>query len=52
MEDWGGAPVTVVSDTKYVYDGWRVIMELDALNDDQMTRQYAWGWTLPARSGR
>ena len=38
-----GTPTAV---TKYVYDGWRVIMELDGLNNDVVTRKYTWGLDL------
>ncbi len=38
-----GTPTAV---TKYVYDGWRVIMELDGLNNDAITRKYTWGLDL------
>lgn len=40
--DWTG-PAAV---TKYVYDGWRVIMELDGLDEDAVTRRYTWGLDL------
>jgi RHS repeat-associated protein len=39
-------------DVKYVYDGWRVIMELDGLNSDAVTRKYAWGLDLAGQSGQ
>ncbi len=49
-EDWDGP----VQDTKYVNDGWRVIEELDGLdqvNPDATTRQYTWGLDLAAQAG-
>jgi RHS repeat-associated protein len=39
-------------DTKYVYDGWRVIMELDGLNGDAVTRKYTWGLDLAGLNGQ
>ncbi len=32
--------------TKFVYDGWRVIMELDGLNGDAVIRKHTWGLDL------
>jgi len=49
-EEWDGP----VMDTKYVYDGWRVIEELngmDPVNPDATTRQYTWGLDLAAQAG-
>ena len=43
---WG----TPTAETKYVYDGWRVIMELDGLNNDVVTRKYTWGLDLSGSS--
>ncbi|HNQ25007.1 MAG TPA: RHS repeat-associated core domain-containing protein, partial [Phycisphaerae bacterium] len=31
---------------KFVYDGWRVIMELDGSNDDAVLRKHTWGLDL------
>ncbi len=39
---WGNP----TAETKYVYDGWRVIMELDGLNSDAVTRRFTWGLDL------
>ena len=39
---WGNP----TAETKYVYDGWRVIMELDGLNSDAVTRKFTWGLDL------
>jgi RHS repeat-associated protein len=53
--DWDGqalawtGPVEV---TKYVYDGWRVIMELDGLAGDIPTRKFSWGLDLAAQAGQ
>ena len=38
-----GSPTAV---TKFVYDGWRVIMELDGLNSDAISRKHTWGLDL------
>jgi hypothetical protein len=29
-----------------VYDGWRVILELDALDDNRVNRKFTWGLDL------
>jgi RHS repeat-associated protein len=53
--DWDGqalawtGPVEV---TKYVYNGWRVIMELDGLAGDIPTRKFSWGLDLAAQAGQ
>jgi uncharacterized protein RhaS with RHS repeats len=53
--DWDGqalawtGPVEV---TKYVYNGWRVIMELDGLAGDIPTRKFSWGLDLSAQAGQ
>ena len=50
----GAAWVGPMMDTKYVYDGWRVIEELngvDPVNPDATTRQYTWGLDLAAQAG-
>ncbi len=39
---WGSP----IAETKYVYDGWRVIMELDGLNNDAVIRKFTWGLDL------
>ncbi|MCG8407086.1 MAG: hypothetical protein MI923_17965 [Phycisphaerales bacterium] len=37
----------VVSDnTRFVYDGWNVVLELDGNNEDAILRKYAWGLDL------
>jgi RHS repeat-associated protein len=45
---WGATPT---SDTRFVYDGWNVLMELDGLNTGgtgipQAVRKYTWGLDL------
>ncbi len=36
---------------KFIYDGWRPIMELDALDDDAVIRSYTWGLDLSGLVG-
>jgi RHS repeat-associated protein len=45
---WSTSPE---SDVRFVYDGWRVIMELDGLNADAVTRKYTWGLDLAGLNG-
>jgi RHS repeat-associated protein len=46
-EEWDGP----VQDTKYVYNGWTIIEELDGNDSDAVTRQYTWGLDLAAQAG-
>lgn len=39
----GGWPTTPTSDTRFVYDGWNLILELDALNSNAVQRKFTWG---------
>jgi len=34
------------SDTRYVYDGWNVVLELDGANSNAVAKQYTWGLDL------
>ena len=34
------------SDTRFLYDGWNLLTELDALNSNTLVRSYAWGLDL------
>jgi len=47
---WNGSawvpPVNECAVRKFVYDGWRVIMELDGSNGDAVLRQHTWGLDL------
>jgi RHS repeat-associated protein len=36
----------VVKDTKQLYDGWNLLLELDGLNADQIVHSYVWGLDL------
>jgi YD repeat-containing protein len=38
-----GVAWVLVEDRKFVYDGWLLLMELDGLNGDAITREYTWG---------
>jgi RHS repeat-associated protein len=44
-----GSTWTIASTTKYVYDGWRVVLELNGLNSVQ--RKYTWGLDLAGLNG-
>ncbi len=41
--DWN---TTAETDLRFVYDGWNVILVLDGLNSNAVTRQYTWGLDL------
>ncbi len=41
--DWN---TTAEADLRFVYDGWNVILVLDGLNSNAVTRQYTWGLDL------
>ncbi len=34
------------ADTRFVYDGWNLLMEIDALNSNAILRKYTWGLDL------
>ncbi len=36
----------IKKDTRFVYDGWNVVMELDGLDSNEILRRYAWGLDL------
>ena len=40
---WQATPTRHV---KYLWDGWRMLMELDGLNDDAVIRKYTWSLDL------
>ncbi|TWT45276.1 tRNA(Glu)-specific nuclease WapA precursor [Phycisphaerae bacterium RAS1] len=42
---------TLVLDRRYVYDGWRVVLELDGLNSNAILRKYTWGLDLAGLGG-
>ncbi|TWT45268.1 tRNA3(Ser)-specific nuclease WapA precursor [Phycisphaerae bacterium RAS1] len=49
--DTGEDEWTLVLDRRYVYDGWRVLLELDGLNSNAIIRKYTWGLDLAGLSG-
>jgi RHS repeat-associated protein len=42
---------TLARDIKFVYDGWNLIAELNALASDAVLRKYTWGLDLSGQSG-
>lgn len=48
-QDWTATPAT---DIRFVYNGWLLLMEFDALNSDAPLRKYTHGLDLPALNGR
>jgi RHS repeat-associated protein len=45
---WGTNPVT---HTKYVWDGWLLLEELNALSSNAVTKKYTWGLDLAGLNG-
>lgn len=43
---WDGAVWAVASHTLFVYDGWNLLAELDALGSNRLIRSYGWGIDL------
>ncbi|RIK66448.1 MAG: hypothetical protein DCC65_09915 [Planctomycetota bacterium] len=42
----GAWRTTPESDTRFIYDGWNVVLKLDALDDNAVIRKYTWGLDL------
>ncbi len=59
VSSWTGSAWTVVSETKYVWAGWLMLMELDGLSDcstpgaptECVVRKYTWGLDLAGQTG-
>ncbi len=39
------------ADVKFVYHGWRLLVELDGANSDVVTHKYTWGLDLSGQLG-
>jgi RHS repeat-associated protein len=44
--NWDGAAWQLGSSTRFLYDGWNMIAELDALNSNSLVRTHTWGADL------
>jgi RHS repeat-associated protein len=44
--NWNGSTWTLTSHTLFVYDGWNLLAELNALSSNAAVRTYAWGLDL------
>jgi len=42
----GAWPTTPTTDTRFIYDGWNLVLELDALNSNAVQRKFTWGLDL------
>ncbi|TWT45273.1 tRNA(Glu)-specific nuclease WapA precursor [Phycisphaerae bacterium RAS1] len=42
---------SLTKDVRFVYDGWRVLLELDGLNSNAIIRKYTWGLDLAGLNG-
>ncbi|MEW6252076.1 MAG: RHS repeat-associated core domain-containing protein [Planctomycetota bacterium] len=45
---WNPSPYAI---RRYVWDGWRLVLELDGLNQDAVVRKYTWGLDLAGQHG-
>jgi RHS repeat-associated protein len=46
VSNWNGATWVVASNTSFLYDGWNMLAELNALNGNAAGKTYAWGLDL------
>ncbi len=44
--NWSGSEWVLASSTLFLYDGWNMLAELDALNSNAAVRTYVWGIDL------
>ncbi|MCG8406928.1 MAG: hypothetical protein MI923_17155 [Phycisphaerales bacterium] len=50
-EQWNGSDWTPQEYTQFIYDGWNVLMERDALAEYQILRRFTWGLDLSGQNG-
>jgi RHS repeat-associated protein len=46
VSNWDGTTWVVSSNVVFLYDGWNLIAEMDALNSNAVVRTYVWGLDL------
>ena len=46
VSNWNGAVYVIASSTLFLYDGWNLIAEMDALNSNAVVCTYVWGLDL------
>jgi RHS repeat-associated protein len=46
VSNWSGSSYTLASHTLFLYDGWNMVAELNALSSNAAVRTYAWGLDL------
>jgi len=51
INHWVSGAWSTYSDTRFLYDGWNLIEELDALNGDAVIRQHVWGLDVSGTGG-
>jgi len=49
--DWISSAWSLSKDTKFVYDGWNLLLELNGLSSDAVLRKYTWGLDLSGQGG-
>jgi len=49
--DWISSAWSLSKDTKFVYDGWNLLLELNGLSSDAVLRKYTWGLDLSGQAG-
>jgi RHS repeat-associated protein len=46
VSNWNGAAYTIATETRYIYDGWNLLAEMNALAANAPIRTYVWGLDL------
>jgi RHS repeat-associated protein len=49
--NWVSGQWVAAADTKFVWSGWRMLMELDGTASDAVLRKYTWGLDLAGQNG-
>ena len=50
VSSWSGTTYTLASDTRFLYDGWNLLAEFNALSSNALVRSYVWGLDLSGSS--
>jgi RHS repeat-associated protein len=50
VSNWSGTAYVVASDTRFLYDGWNLLAEFNALSSNAVVRSYVWGIDLSGSS--
>ena len=52
LEHWTGSAWTVDSERRFVWDGWKLLLELDVTRNDAWQRRFTWGLDLAGLNGQ